>query len=56
MALEMIFVADTHSLLWYMSEDARIGKRAKSKFDLAEKGDAFIAIPTIILAETLHIL
>ena len=52
----MFFVVDTHSFLWYLSEDPRIGKKAKSKFELAEKGDAIIAVPTIVLSESLHIL
>lgn len=52
----MIFIADTHSFLWYLSEDSRLGKNAKSKFEHAEKGEAIIAIPTIVLAESLHIL
>jgi len=52
----MFFIADTHSFLWYLSEDPRIGKKAKSKFELAEKGDATIGVPTIVLAESLHIL
>ena len=46
----MIFVADTHSFLWYLSEDSRLGKKAKSIFELAEKGEATIAVPTIVLA------
>ncbi len=52
----MIFVADTHSFLWYLSEDPRLGKRAKSRFELAEKGKATIAVPTIVLAESLSVL
>lgn len=52
----MIFVADTHAFLWYLSEDPRLGKRAKSRFDLAEKGKGTIAVPTIVLAESLHVL
>lgn len=52
----MIFVADTHSFLWHLSEDSRLGRKAKSIFELAEKGEATIAVPTIVLAESLHIL
>jgi len=52
----MICVADTRGFLWYLSDNPRLGKRAKSKFDLAEKGEATIAVPTIVLAESLYIL
>ncbi len=52
----MIYVTDTHSFLWYLSGDKRLGKGAKSVFDKAENGDATIVIPTIVLAESLYIL
>ncbi len=56
MVHEMIYVTDTHSFLWYLSEDKKLSKTAKSVFDEAEKGNATIVIPTIVLAESLHIL
>ena len=52
----MFFVTDTHSFIWYMAEDKRLGKLAEEKFNLAEKGKAIILIPTIVLAEILYIL
>lgn len=52
----MIFVTDTHSFLWYLSQDPRLGRKAELKFDLAEKGEATIVVPTIVLAESLYIL
>lgn len=52
----MIYVTDTHPFLWYLSEDKRLSKAAKSVFDEAEDGNATIVIPTIALAESLHIL
>jgi predicted nucleic acid-binding protein len=52
----MIYVADTHPFLWYLSGDKRLGKAVKLVFDEAEDGNATIAIPTIVLAESLHIL
>lgn len=52
----MIYVTDTHSFLWYLSEDERLSKMAKLVFDGAEDGQNAIVIPTIVLAESLHIL
>ena len=51
----MIYVTDTHSFLWYLSEDKRLSKNAKSVFDKAENDSAVIVIPTIVLAESLQI-
>lgn len=52
----MIYVTDTHPFLWYLSEDDRLSKTAKSAFDMAESGGATIIIPTIVLAESMHVL
>jgi len=52
----MIYVTDTHPFLWYLSEDRKLSKTAKSIFDKAETGNATIVIPTIVLAESLYIL
>jgi len=35
--------------------DKRIGKNAKKIFDMAERGDAIVVIPTIVLAECFYI-
>ena len=53
---KMLYVTDTHPFLWYLSEDKRLTKTAKSVFDEAEDGNVIIVIPTIVLAESLHIL
>lgn len=52
----MIYVTDTHSFLWYLSEDPRLSKNAKLIFDGAESGQNVILVPTIVLAESLHII
>lgn len=31
-----IFVTDTHALLWYLTEDERLGKKALKIFDKAD--------------------
>ncbi len=52
----MTYVADTHAFLWYLAEDKRLGSSARQIFDSAERGEATIFVPTIVLAESLHIL
>lgn len=52
----MAYVTDTHSLLWYLSEDARLSKKAKSIFDETEAGKTRIIIPIIVLAECMYVM
>jgi predicted nucleic acid-binding protein len=51
----MLYVTDTHPFLWHLSNDKRLGKEAKSLFDRAERGEASITVPTIVLAEAFYI-
>ncbi len=51
----MPFIADTHSFIWYLTDDAKLGKKAKDILEKAEKGDAIIVVPTIVLAESYFI-
>ena len=51
----MIYIADTHSLLWFLSEDMQLSAKAKQAFDICEEGRGVIVIPTIVLAELLHL-
>ena len=50
----MIYIADTHSLIWFLAEDSNLSKKAKEIFDYAEIGKNAIVIPTIVLAELLY--
>ena len=43
-----IFVVDTHALVWYLSRDSRLSKRAEEFLDMP---DATLVIPTVVLAE-----
>lgn len=45
----MIYVIDTHSLIWFLEANKRLGKRAKS---VLLKPDAELVIPAIVLAES----
>ena len=51
----MYYVADTHSLIWYLTEDKKLGKKALSIFVKADRGEVVIIVPTIVLAEAISI-
>ena len=49
----MIFVADTHPLVFWASDrKRRLGKRARRIFQEAEQGKHSIVVPVIVLEET----
>ena len=50
-----MYLVDTHALLWYLTGDERLGKRAKETFVKVDKGEDTIIIPTIVLVESLFI-
>lgn len=50
-----MYVTDTHAFLWYLTGDERLGKRAKEAFVEADKGEATVIVPAIVLAESLFI-
>ncbi|MDD5473089.1 MAG: hypothetical protein PHU34_02965 [Candidatus Methanoperedens sp.] len=50
-----IFVTDTHALLWYLTDDEKLGIRAREVFEKADTGEVDIVIPTTVLAEALFI-
>jgi len=48
------YVTDTHSLVWYFLEDARLGNRALKAFEsTVESGE--VIVPTVVLAEIMFI-
>jgi len=49
----MLFVTDTHPLVWYILGE--LPERVDELFKLAEAGEASIFIPTIVLAECLYL-
>ena len=50
----MNYVTDTHSLVWYFTDDQRLGKRALKIFESTVKAGQII-VPTVVLAEILYI-
>jgi len=51
----MVYVVDTHSLVWFLSEDSKLSHKAKEVFEKVERGEETMIIPTIVLAELLYI-
>jgi len=51
----MPYVADTHSLIWFLTDDKRLGAKAKDILERADEGKVIIIIPTIVLAELVFI-
>ena len=50
----MDYVTDTHSILWYFTEDPRLSKRAFDVFEGTVR-EGFIIIPAVALAEIMFI-
>ena len=50
----MDHVTDTHSIVWYFTDDPHLSRRALEVFEKTIKEGAII-IPTVVLAEIMHI-
>lgn len=50
-----MYVTDTHTIIWYLTNDIKLGKNAKEILDKAEKGQEIIIVPTIVLVEISYI-
>jgi predicted nucleic acid-binding protein len=50
----MNYVTDTHSLVWYFTDDPRLSKKALKSFEGTVKTGRII-VPTVVLAEILFI-
>ncbi|MCI0489624.1 MAG: type II toxin-antitoxin system VapC family toxin [Blastocatellia bacterium] len=47
-----VYVTDTHSLIWYMTGlFNKLSRRALRAFQAAERGEAFIYVPAVVLWE-----
>ena len=51
----MMYVADTHAVLWFLTEDSHLSAIAKEKFESAERGETVILIASISLLELLYV-
>ena len=50
----MDYVTDTHSIVWYFTEDTRLGRRAYAVVEGTIK-EGVIIIPAVVLAEIMFI-
>jgi PIN domain nuclease of toxin-antitoxin system len=51
-----MFVADTHSLLWYFARPKLLGPAARAAFEQVASGEAELVVPVIVLAELIFAL
>ncbi len=51
----MASLVDTHTLIWFLTKDKRLGRKAIEVLRKAESGDGTVIIPTIVLAEIMYI-
>lgn len=49
------YVVDTHSLIWFITENHTLSKRASQILEEGEKAEVEVLIPTIVLAEITYI-
>ena len=49
------YVADTHSILWYLAGSRRLPRRARSVFRAAKQDRAQILVPSIVLVEAVFL-
>ncbi len=51
----MIYVPDTHALIWYLTADKQLGKQAKAALASVDAGHHHAVIPVIVLAEIMYL-
>lgn len=51
----MHYTTDAHSLIWFLTADSKLSIRALNIFEKADEGENVIIVPTIVLAEIMHI-
>ena len=47
------YVTDTHPVLWFLSKDKRLSRRARTIFKRARDGWDLITVPSIVLVEAI---
>ena len=55
MASAPIYIIDTHPLVWYFEDSPRLSTAAKRAFVEIEQGSSLGVVPTIVLAEIMHL-
>jgi PIN domain nuclease of toxin-antitoxin system len=49
-------VADTHAIIWYLEESARLSEPARSSLDQTLDTNSFIFVPSISLVEIIYLI
>ena len=52
--IEPLYVVDTHALIWFLLDDKKLGRRAKSIFQAAEQHQTLLVVSAIVLAELFY--
>ncbi len=48
-------VTDTHALIWWLEDDARLSTEARKWFELCERGEGSVFVPVICLVEMVYL-
>jgi PIN domain nuclease of toxin-antitoxin system len=51
----VIYVPDTHALVWYLTADRRLGNGARSAFVSVDNGPDHAIVPVMVLAEMMYL-
>jgi len=51
----MIFVPDTHALVWYVTADKRLGKRAQAALASVDEGAHRAVVSILVLAKIMYL-
>lgn len=51
MRIEPVYVVDTHALIWYLTNDKKLGKQAAAVFAAAERGETRLVVSAVVVAE-----
>jgi predicted nucleic acid-binding protein len=49
--IDPVYVVDTHALIWYLTNDMKLGQQATLIFEAAERGETRLYISAIVAAE-----
>ncbi|MBI3536393.1 MAG: type II toxin-antitoxin system VapC family toxin [Chloroflexi bacterium] len=51
----MVYILDTHALVWYVTADKRLGQGARTALESVDAGDNQAIIPIIVFGEILYL-
>lgn len=49
------YVTDTHGLIWHLTADGQLSSVCRTIFEAADRGEAKVWIPGIVLVETVYL-